>query len=129
MEREERIYEGISIKKGSRLPFIHDNSDMVELRKEVGTAPVEFHGYLSESGENVVLLSGLTMPYKRIDAMSESVQKEADVIQNAVKATTEVRAVKAVDVFAKPTGVSTQPTDKPIGISALEKLKAKRISK
>lgn len=104
--------------------------DMPELRKEVGTAPVEFHGYLSGSDENVVILSGLTMPYKRIDAMTESVQKEADIIQNAVKATTEVRTVNVVDVFNKPeTNGTAQTNNKPKGISALEKLKAKRISK
>lgn len=104
--------------------------DMPELRKEVGTAPVEFHGYLSGSDENVVILSGLTMPYKRIDAMTESVQKEAGIIQNAVKATTEVRTVNVMDVFSKQEIKGTeQSNDKPKGISALEKLKAKRISK
>ena len=126
-KRDDKVVSVIGISEA--VSAKESNIDMAELRKEVGTAPVEFHGYLSESEENVVLLSGLTMPYKRIDAMSESVQKEADVIQNAVKATTEVRVVKAADVFAKPTGASTQPTDKPKGISALEKLKAKRISK
>lgn len=50
--------------------------DMTDLRKEIGIAPTEFHGYLSESEENVIILSGLTMPYSRVDAMTESIQKK-----------------------------------------------------
>lgn len=105
--------------------------DIVELRKEVGTAPTEFHGYMSESGENVIILSGLQMPYRRIDAMTESIQKEADVVQNSVKALTEVRKAKRMDIFSH----KTEPTvTKPVQnntstLSALEKLKAKRITK
>ena len=105
--------------------------DMSELRKEIGVAPTEFHGYLSESGENVIILSGLVMPYTRVDAMTESIQKEADIIKNSMKATTEVRTAKTLDVFSTPVVevAPTQTNDKPKGISALEKLKAKRISK
>ena len=105
--------------------------DMSELRKEIGVAPTEFHGYLSESGENVIILSGLVMPYTRVDAMTESIQKEADIIKNSMKATTEVRTAKTLDVFITPVVevAPTQTNDKPKGISALEKLKAKRISK
>lgn len=104
--------------------------DMSELRKAIGVAPTEFHGYLAESGENIVILSGLVMPYTRIDAMTESIQKDADIIKNSRVAITEVRAAKTIDVFASPiVEVSTQGNDKPKGISALDKLKAKRISK
>lgn len=107
--------------------------DMVELRKEIGVAPTEFHGYMSASEENVVILSGLMMPYARVDAMTESIQREASVIENSMKATTQVRTAKTLDVFSKPVvEVSTTQTttdNKPKGISALEKLKAKRISK
>lgn len=104
--------------------------DMSELRKEIGVAPTEFHGYLSESEENVVILSGLTMPYGRVDAMTESIQKEADVIKNSMKATMEVRSGKTLDVFSTPVvEIPTQTNDKPKGLSALEKLKKKRISK
>lgn len=104
--------------------------DMTELRKAIGVAPTEFHGFLSESEENVIILSGLTMPYSRVDAMIESIQKEADVIKNSMKATMEVRSCKALDVFSTPSvETSTQANDKPKGLSALEKLKAKRISK
>ena len=49
---------------------------MSELRKEVGIAPTEFHGYSSMSEENVVILSGLVMPYSRIDAMTEKMLKK-----------------------------------------------------
>ena len=104
--------------------------DMTELRKEVGTAPMEYHGYLSESDENVIILSGLVMPYTRVDTMTESIQKEADIIKNSRKATMEVRTAKTLDVFNSPVVEETkQTTDKPKGLSALEKLKAKRISK
>jgi len=106
------------------------NIDMVELRKEVGTAPTEFHGYLSVSEENVVMLSGLTMPYNRVDEMAESVENEADIVQNAMKATTQVRTANISDVFQKSTMItSLQSNVKPKGLSALEELKAKRISK
>lgn len=103
--------------------------DMAELRQELGVAPTEFHGYMSASEENIVILSGLMMPYNRVDAMAESVQKDADIIQNSMKATTYVRTAKTiVDVFSTPVvETSTQVDDKPKGISALEKLKAKRI--
>ena len=104
--------------------------DMTELRKEVGTAPMEYHGYLSESEENVIILSGLVMPYTRVDTMTESIQKEADIIKNSRKATMEVRTAKTLDVFDSPVVEETkQTTDKPKGLSALEKLRAKRISK
>ena len=104
--------------------------DMSELRKAIGVAPTEFHGYLAESGENIVILSGLVMPYTRIDAMTESIQKDADIIKNSRVAITEVRTAKTIDVFSSPiVEVSTQGNDKPKGISALDKLKAKRISK
>lgn len=105
--------------------------DMTELKKAIGVAPTEFHGYLSESEENVIILSGLTMPYTRVDVMTESIQKDADIIQNSMKATMEVRTAKALDVFSKPV-VETTPTqiaEKPKGLSALERLKGKRISK
>ena len=104
--------------------------DMTDLRKEIGTAPTEFHGYLSESEENVIILSGLTMPYSRVDAMTESIQKEVDIIKNSRKATTEVRTGKNIDIFATPTVEQTVSTaNKPKGLTALEKLRAKRISK
>lgn len=106
------------------------NIDMVELRKEIGTPPTEFHGYLSTSEENVVILSGLTMPYKRVDEMAESVENEADIVQNAMKATTQVRTANASNVFQKAImPASAQLKEKPKGLSALEELKAKRISK
>lgn len=106
------------------------NIDMVEFRKEIGTAPIEFHGYLSTSEENVVILSGLTMPYKRVDEMAESVENEADIVQNAMKATTQVRAASASNVFQRTImSESAQLKEKPRGLSALEELKAKRISK
>ena len=104
--------------------------DMSALRKEIGVAPTEFHGYLSESEENVIILSGLTMPYGRVDAMTESIEKEVDVIKNSQKATMEVRTAKKLDVFSTPVVETTSQTNgKPKGLSALEKLKAKRISK
>lgn len=104
--------------------------DMTELRKAIGVAPTEFHGYLSESEENVLILSGLVMPYARVDAMIESIQKEASIIQSSRKAVTEVRTAKTLDVFSTPVvETPTQTNDKPKGLSALEKLKAKRISK
>ena len=104
---------------------------MSELRKEIGVAPTEFHGYLSESGENVIILAGLVMPYTRVDEMTESIQKEADIIKNSMKATMEVRTAKTLDVFSKPMEevVTVQTVEKPKGLSALDKLKAKRISK
>lgn len=104
--------------------------DMTELRKAIGIAPTEFHGFLSESEENVLILSGLVMPYARVDAMIESIQREASVIQSSMRATTEVRAAKTLDVFSTPViETPAQTNDKPKGLSALEKLKAKRISK
>lgn len=105
--------------------------NMTELKKAIGVAPTEFHGYLSESEENVIILSGLTMPYTRVDAMTESIQKDADIIQKSMKATMEVRTAKALDVFSKPVveTASTQTVEKPKGLSALERLKGKRISK
>ena len=105
--------------------------DMAELRKEIGVAPTEFHGYLSESEENVVILSGLTMPYGRVDVMTESIEKEVDVIKNSQKATMEVRSGKSLDVFSMPVvEITTQAnTNKPKAVLGLEKLKSKRISK
>lgn len=104
--------------------------DMTELRKAIGTAPTEFHGYLAESEENVIILSGLVMPYTRVEVMTESIQKEADIIKNSRVAVTEVRTAKALDVFSEPfEETPVQNNDKPKGLSALEKLKAKRISK
>lgn len=103
--------------------------DMAELRQELGIAPTEFHGYMSASEENVIILSGLMMPYNRVDTMAESVQKDVDIIQNSMKATMQVRTAKTtVDVFSTPiVKASTQASNKPSGISALEKLKAKRV--
>lgn len=105
--------------------------DMTELRREIGIAPTEFHGYLSESGENILILAGLTMPYTRVDVMTESIQKDADIIKNSMKATMEVRTAKTLDVFSKPVveATATKTAKKTNGISALDKLKAKRISK
>lgn len=107
--------------------------NMSELRKEVGTAPTEFHGYSSMSEENVVILSGLVMPYSRIDAMSESVEKEADTIKNSMMATTEVRTDKSSNAFssvAMPTVSQTNANVKqPSALERLEKMKAKMISK
>ena len=102
--------------------------DIIQLRKEVGTAPTEFHGYLSESEENVIILSGLTMPYSRVDTMTESIEKEAVNVQNSMKALTEVRTAKSLDIFGqKAEPVVIPPKTK--GLSALEALKARRISK
>ena len=102
--------------------------DMTDLRKEIGTAPTEFHGYLSESEENVIILSGLTMPYSRVDTMTESIEKEAVNVQNSMKALTEVRTAKSLDIFGqKAEPVATLPKTK--GLSALEALKARRITK
>ena len=55
----------------------------------------------------------------------------ADIIKNSMKATMEVRTAKTLDVFSKPVVevAPTQTVEKPKGISAMEKLKAKRISK
>lgn len=107
--------------------------NMSELRKEVGTAPTEFHGYSSMSEENVVILSGLVMPYSRIDAMTESVEKEADTIKNSMMATTEVRTDKSGNAFssvAMPTVPQTNANVKqPSALERLEKMKAKMISK
>jgi hypothetical protein len=102
--------------------------DIIQLRKEIGTAPTEFHGYLSESEENVIILSGLTMPYSRVDTMTESIEKEAVNVQNSMKALTEVRTAKSLDIFGqKAEPVATSPKTK--GLSALEALKARRITK
>lgn len=107
--------------------------NMSELRKEVGTAPTEFHGYSSMSEENVVILSGLVMPYSRIDAMSESVEKEADTIKNSMLATTEVRTDKSSNAFSNvviPTMSQTNENAKqPSALERLEKMKAKMISR
>ena len=107
--------------------------NMSELRKEVGTAPTEFHGYSSMSEENVVILSGLVMPYSRIDAMTESVEKEADTIKNSMMATTEVRTDKSSNAFsnvAMPTVSQMNANAKqPSALERLEKMKAKMISK
>lgn len=107
--------------------------DMSELRKEVGTAPTEFHGYSSMSEENVVILSGLVMPYSRIDAMSESVEKEADTIKNSMLATTEVRTDKSSNAFSNVVIPSMSQTNEnakqPSALERLEKMKAKMISR
>lgn len=101
--------------------------DVAEFRKAIGTAPTEYHGYLSESGENVVILSGLMMPYSRIDTLAESVQKEAESVQNSLKALTEVRSGTSSSIFSVKPKLDHKPTNG--GLSALEKLKARRISK
>lgn len=107
--------------------------NMSELRKEVGIAPTEFHGYSSMSEENVVILSGLVMPYSRIDAMSESVEKEADTIKNSMLATTEVRTDKSSNAFDNMVTHTVSQTDanvkQPSALERLEKMKAKMISK
>ena len=129
-KRDDKVVSVIGISEA--VSAKDSNIDMAELRKEIGTAPTEFHGYLSESGENVIILSGLTMPYKRVDAMTESVESEADIIQNAMKATTQVRNANVSDVFRKPVIENTaQTANKPkmLGMAALADLKAKRISK
>lgn len=101
--------------------------DVVELRKAVGTAPTEYHGYLSESGENVVILSGLVMPYKRMDALAESVEKDAESVQNSMKALTQVRTAKTSSVFAVKTEIQPKPPVKEM--TEFERLKARLISK
>ena len=60
-----------------------------------------------------------------------SEQTKADIIKNSMKATMEVRTAKTLDVFSKPIEevVTVQTVEKPKGLSALDKLKAKRISK
>lgn len=126
-KREDKTISVMGISEA--VPARESKIDMVELRQELGIAPTEFHGYMSASEENVIILSGLMMPYNRVDTMAESVQKDADIIQNSMKATMEVRASKTtVDVFSTPVvEASTQVSNKPSGISALEKLKAKRV--
>lgn len=127
-KRDDKVVSVIGISEAASAK--DSGIDMKDLRKEAGTAPTEFHGYLSESEENVIILSGLTMPYVRIDSMAESVDSGADIIQNAVKATTEIRTSKESDVFGKASAEALKKQDnRPKGISALEKLKAKRISK
>ena len=71
------------------------------------------------------------MPYTRVDDMTESIHKDADIIKNSMKATMEVRTAKTLDVFSKPVVEveTTKTIEKTKGISALDKLKAKRISK
>lgn len=102
--------------------------DITQLRKEIGTAPTEFHGYMSESGENVIILSGLTMPYSRVDAMTEAIEKEAVNVQNSMKALTEVRTAKSLDIFRQKAEPVATPT-KAKCLYTLEALKARRISK
>jgi hypothetical protein len=103
--------------------------DMTELRKSVGTAPTEFHGYMSASEENVLILSGLTMPYGRVDALAESVEQNADIIKNSQNATMQVRTARTLDVFSKPVEVvpTTTQTKTPSGLERLKKLKANAI--
>lgn len=129
-KRDDKVVSVIGISEA--VSAKESNIDMTGLRKEIGTAPTEFHGYLSTSDENVIILSGLTMPYGRVDAMAESVDSEADIIQNAMKATTQVRTANVSDVFRKPViDTTAQTTNKPkmLGMAALADLKAKRISK
>lgn len=129
-KRDDKVVSVIGISEA--VSAKESNIDMTGLRKEIGTAPTEFHGYLSASEENVIILSGLTMPYGRVDAMAESVDSEADIIQNAMKATTQVRTANVSDVFRKPViDTTTQTTNEPkmLGMAALADLKARRISK
>lgn len=129
-KRDDKVVSVIGISEA--VSAKESNIDMTGLRKEIGIAPTEFHGYLSASEENVIILSGLTMPYGRVDAMAESVDSEADIIQNAMKATTQVRTANVSDVFRKPVIDTTmQTTNKPkmLGMADLADLKAKRISK
>lgn len=129
-KRDDKVVSVIGISEA--LSAKESNIDMTGLRKEIGTAPTEFHGYLSASEENVIILSGLTMPYGRVDTMAESVDSEADIIQNAMKATTQVRTANVSDVFRKPViDTTTQTTNEPkmLGMAALADLKARRISK
>ena len=129
-KRDDKVVSVIGISEA--VSAKDSNIDMAGLRKEIGTAPTEFHGYLSASEENVIILSGLTMPYERVDKMAESVDSEADIIQNAMKATTQVRTANVSDVFRKPvidTTAQTASKPKMLGMAALADLKAKRISK
>lgn len=129
-KRDDKVVSVIGISEA--VSAKESNIDMTGLRKEIGTAPTEFHGYLSASEENVIILSGLTMPYERVDAMAESVDSKADIIQNAMKATTQVRTANVSDVFRKPvidTTAKTAGKPKLLGMAALADLKAKRISK
>lgn len=129
-KRDDKVVSVIGISEA--VSAKESNIDMTGLRKEIGIAPTEFHGYLSASEENVIILSGLTMPYGRVDTMAESVDSEADIIQNAMKATTQVRTANVSDVFRKPViDTTTQTTNEPkmLGMAALADLKARRISK
>lgn len=129
-KRDDKVVSVIGISEA--VSAKDSNIDMTGLRKEIGIAPTEFHGYLSASEENVIILSGLTMPYGRVDAMAESVDSEADIIQNAMKATTQVRTANVSDVFHKPViDTTAQATNKPkmLGMAALADSKARRISK
>ena len=129
-KRDDKVVSVIGISEA--VSAKESNIDMTGLRKEIGIAPTEFHGYLSASEENVIILSGLTMPYGRVDTMAESVDSEADIIQNAMKATTQVRTANVSDVFRKYViDTTAQATNKPkiLGMAALADLKAKRISK
>lgn len=129
-KRDDKVVSVIGISEA--VSAKESNIDMTGLRKEIGIAPTEFHGYLSASEENVIILSCLTMPYGRFDAMAESVDSEADIIQNAMKATTQVRTANVSDIFRKPViDTTAQTTNKPkmLGMAALADLKAKRISK
>lgn len=129
-KRDDKVVSVIGISEA--VSAKESNIDMIGLRKEIGIAPTEFHGYLSASEENVIILSGLTMPYGRVDAMAESVDSEADIIQNAMKATTQVRTANVSDVFRKPvidTTMQTTNEPKMLGMAALADLKARRISK
>lgn len=129
-KRDDKVVSVIGISEA--VSAKESNIDMTGLRKEIGTAPTEFHGYLSVSEENVIILSGLTMPYGRVDTMAESVDSEADIIQNAMKATTQVRTANVSDVFRKPvidTTMQTTNEPKMLGMAALADLKARRISK
>lgn len=129
-KRDDKVVSVIGISEA--VSAKESNIDMTGLRKEIGIAPTEFHGYLSASEENVIILSCLTMPYGRFDAMAESVDSEADIIQNAMKATTQVRTANVSDIFRKPViDTTAQTANKPkmLGMAALADLKAKRISK
>lgn len=129
-KRDDKVVSVIGISEA--VSAKESDIDMTGLRKEIGTAPTEFHGYLSASEENVIILSGLTMPYGRVDTMAESVDSEADIIQNAMKATTQVRTANVSDVFRKPvidTTMQTTNEPKMLGMAALADLKARRISK
>lgn len=129
-KRDDKVVSVIGISEA--VSAKESNIEMTGLRKEIGTAPTEFHGYLSVSEENVIILSGLTMPYGRVDTMAESVDSEADIIQNAMKATTQVRTANVSDVFRKPvidTTMQTTNEPKMLGMAALADLKARRISK